>query len=63
MSELSNADFIAASTDEEISALENFRRKYMVLVPPPTATKVTLLGALFRLAEVVEQKDRRHERN
>jgi hypothetical protein len=46
MSELSKADFIAASTDEEISALENFRRKYVVLVPPPIPTRVTLMGTI-----------------
>jgi hypothetical protein len=44
--DLSNADFIAASTDEEISVMTDFRRKYKILIPPPVATNVTLLGTI-----------------
>jgi len=46
MSEMSNSEFIAASTDEEISALENFKRKYRELVSPPIISAVTLMSAL-----------------
>ncbi len=44
--ELSNTDLITNSTDEEISALENFKRRYKALVPPPTKPTVTLMSAL-----------------
>jgi hypothetical protein len=44
--ELSNTDLITNSTDEEIFALENFKRRYKALVPPPTKPTVTLMSAL-----------------